>query len=68
VVVGELVLLCAYALTDPAANINWVFGPGATPQSRIPSRLYLALVMVFFPVFVYWPTHLILRRLFPGAR
>ena len=36
------VLLGCYLLSDPAQNINWVFGPGERPQSRMPAPLYLA--------------------------
>jgi hypothetical protein len=57
------VLLVCYFLTDRAQNINWVFGPGERPQSRIPSAVYLLLVLAFFPLAVYLPTHLLLRRL-----
>jgi hypothetical protein len=57
------VLVGCYFLSDPAQNINWVFGPGERPQTRIPRGLYLALVLAFFPLAVYLPTHLALRRL-----
>jgi hypothetical protein len=60
-----LVLLpVTYRLTDPADNINWVYGPGAEPQRRLPPRLYLALVMLLFPLVIYLPAHLALARLF----
>jgi hypothetical protein len=58
------VLLLCYFLTDPSDNMNWVFGPGEKPQRRLPSGLYLVLLMAFFAGCVYFPTHLILRRLF----
>jgi hypothetical protein len=61
-----VVLPVCYFFTDPADNINWVFGPGDEPQTRIPSGLYLLLTMVFFPLCVYLPTHLALRKAFPG--
>ena len=60
------VLPLTYALTDPAKNINWVFGPGARPQHRIPPLLYLTLAMLAFPLLVHWPTHASMRRLFPA--
>jgi len=66
-VLGTVLFILAYALTNPAENINWVFGPGAKPQRFMPRRAYLALVTVFFPLIVYWPTHLVLVRLFPIA-
>ena len=58
------VLPLTYAVTDPGDNINWVFGPGARPQRRVPPLGYLGLAMIAFPLLVHWPTHLILRNLF----
>ncbi|HEY8201955.1 MAG TPA: membrane-associated protein [Actinomycetota bacterium] len=67
-VLGEVLLVLTYAFTDPSKNINWVFGPGPQPQRRVPSAVYLAAVMVFFPVCVYWPTHQWLRRVLLAPR
>ena len=62
--VAALVILpVTYALTDPADNINWVYGPGRKPQTWTSPRAYLALVMLFFPVVIYLPTHLLLSAL-----
>lgn len=60
---GEVVLVVTYLLTDPSKNINWVFGPGAKPQRRVPPLAYLALYMVLLPLVSYWPVHLLLRWL-----
>jgi len=59
-----IVLPLTYLVTDPKENVNWVYGPSSEPQTVIPKRLYLLLVMLFFPLFVYLPTHLILRAAF----
>lgn len=66
-VLGTALLVLSYALTKPAENVNWVFGPGTTPQRRVHRLVYLAAVMVFFPLVVYWPTHLVLRSVFRAA-
>ena len=58
-------LSLTYAFTDPSQNINWAFGLGTRPQCRLPPLLYLALLMLAFPVLAHWPTHLALTRLFP---
>jgi len=63
IVTGEAVLVASYALTPPAENVNWVYGPGEKPQNRLPRRLYLAGVMLFFPLCIWWPTHGLLKRL-----
>ena len=59
-----LVLPLTYFFTHPEENVNWVFGPGAKPQKRIPPLIYLGLLMIGFPVLVYLPTHLLLHMLF----
>jgi hypothetical protein len=59
-----IILPACYFLTAPENNINWVFGPGGEPQAVIPAELYLALVMIAFPLCVYWPTHRLLGMLF----
>jgi len=57
------VLPVTYWLTEPAENINWVYGPGSKPQTWMRPLAYLVLLMIFFPLVVYLPTHLLLRRL-----
>jgi hypothetical protein len=59
-----IVLPLSYLLTDPHENVNWVFGPGE-PQKKVPAPVYLALLMVAFPLMIYLPTHVLLRMLFP---
>jgi len=61
---AELVLLVTYVVTDPNKNVNWVFGPRSKPQRRIPPLAYLALYMLLLPLVVYWPTHLLLGKIF----
>jgi hypothetical protein len=61
---ASIVIPITYFFTDPEENINWVFGPGEKPQKRIPPPLYLLAVMLFFPVFIYLPTHFLLIWLF----
>jgi hypothetical protein len=63
-VVALIVLPVTYWLTDAADNINWVYGPGDKPQTWMKPRAYLALLMLFFPLVVYLPIHLLLRTLF----
>jgi hypothetical protein len=67
-VLGTLLFIVCYTLTNPAENINWVFGPGSKPQRWLPPAVYVAMLIVAFPLFVYWPTHLVLARLMPLAR
>lgn len=59
-----LVLLITYLVTDPSANINWIYGFGREPQTWMPERVYVVVLMICIPVFFYLPTHLVLGKLF----
>jgi hypothetical protein len=59
-----VVLPVTYAATDPAKNINWVFGFGHPPRRRFSPKVHLLMLMLGFPLFVYLPTHLLLGALF----
>ena len=59
-----LVLPASYLLTRPADNINWVYGLRGGVQKWMPAPLYLGLTMIAFPVVLYLPTHLLLKRIF----
>jgi hypothetical protein len=59
-----LVLPLSYLCTEPALNINWVYGWGNAPQTWLPGPVYVALLMLVLPLGVYLPTHLVLKRLF----
>ena len=63
-IVALVVLPVSYLITAPADNVNWVYGPGSAPQTRMHPRAYLVLAMLFFPLVIYLPTHLLLRMLF----
>ena len=58
-----IVLPVTYLATDPADNINLVFGLGREPQTSIHPLLYLGLEMALLPIVVCLPAHLLLRRL-----
>ncbi len=60
-----VVLPLTYRLADPKVeNVNWAFGWTAKPQNRMPPLEYLGLVMIGFPILLYFPTHVLLQRLF----
>jgi hypothetical protein len=63
-VVAWVVLPATYLLTDPAKNVNWVFGFGHPPRRRLPPRLHLLALMLGFPLLIYLPTHALLRAVF----
>ena len=61
---GWSVLLITYFFTDPLENINWVFGPGSKPQTKLKPGLYFLLVLIAFPLIIYIPTYFFLRIFF----
>jgi hypothetical protein len=63
-IIAWVLLLICYFFTEPADNINWVRGPGGESQDVLPASIYLLLLMVFFPIFVYVPTHWVLRVIY----
>lgn len=60
--VAWIVLPFSYLLTDRSENVNWVHGFGDEPKKWLPAPLYVILLMILFPVAVYLPTHLLLKR------
>ncbi len=63
------VLPVCYLFTDPVRALNGAFGPsGQRPQEWVAPWLWLAFVMVFYPVGVFLPTHLVLRWAFRRRR
>lgn len=58
----SLLLMC-YFFTDPRDNVNWVFGPQQSGSVR-----WLLLLLVGFPIAIYWPTHILLKRFFADPR
>jgi hypothetical protein len=62
-VVAWVIFVLIYLL-NPEKNINWVFGLGDARQKWVHPLVYLAGMMVAYPVLIHLPTHLILRKLF----
>jgi hypothetical protein len=62
--VACIVLPVTYWLTDPADNVNWVYGPGDKAQTWMKPGAYVALMMMLFPLVIYLPMHLLLSALF----
>jgi hypothetical protein len=61
-----VLLPICYFFTDPARGLNGAFGPGGPePQKWVPPGVWLALVMIAYPLFVFLPTHLLLCRFLP---
>jgi hypothetical protein len=62
--VAIIVLPLSYRFGGPGENINWVYGFGNRPQTRVPAMWFLIFLLVMFPFALYLPTHFALDRLF----
>lgn len=63
-VLAWVVLPLSYWFAKPSENVNWVRGLRGRPHTRVPGLLYLVLLMLALPLFIYLPTHLVLQQLF----
>jgi hypothetical protein len=69
-----LILVCWFVSAAPpahglreAVNINWVYGPSdEAAQTFLPAGVYVGVMIVFYPLLIYLPTHLTLSALFAG--
>lgn len=59
-----VVFAFCYAFTEREKNINWVFGVGEKPQSKLPPRLHLGLLLLVFSAVIVG-AHFLLQWLFP---
>lgn len=57
-------VIFTYTLTEPAANINWVFLPLFRPHWGIASNVWMILLMLVFPLGIFLPTHYVYTKLF----
>jgi hypothetical protein len=63
--VAFVVLPISYLVTNPRENINWVYGFGEKPQNILPPPLFVLLLMIGIPLFIYLPMHFVLGKIFP---
>lgn len=64
VVLGAVVLIASYLLTDPAKNINWVHGFADFGRFGLTPARYFAVLFVAYPLLVFVPTHFLLQAVF----
>jgi hypothetical protein len=62
--VAIAVLPLSYFFSNPAENVNWVYGFGEKPQTMLPRPLFVVFLMLMVPVAIYLPLHFLLDRVF----
>lgn len=63
-----VVLPLSFFIGTPEENINWVYGPMGAPQWITSPLAYLFVYMAFLPIFIFLPTHFLLKKFFNGPR
>ena len=74
-IISTALLLACYLLTDPrhpptsfsaaAVNVNRVFGlEEARVQTQLHPMLFLGITILFYPLCIYLPTHILFQRIF----
>ena len=62
ILIAWIVLPVGFFFTDPQKNVNWVWGPFGLKQDILSPESYLLACMVLYPMLIYLPTHLILKK------
>ena len=57
-----VLLPATWLLVGPDRNINWVWLPFGKPQELLSPPMYLLALCFLYPLLLYIPTHLVLRR------
>ena len=64
----SLLVLSLSRFTDPAKNINFVFQDPLLHRSWGNAFLHVIVIWFGLIVILYWPTHVVLCRLFPEPK
>lgn len=62
--IAWIILPVSFLFTDPYRDINWVWGLFGKQQDHLHPYLFFILLMIGYPLIIYLPTHLLLKRLF----
>jgi hypothetical protein len=57
-----IAFIASFLLTDPQKNINWVYYPLKHGWTWINSTEWTMALLLVFPLCIYWPMHLLLKR------
>ncbi len=63
VVMVWLAFIASYFLTDPALSINWVYVPRVRQWRKVPTFLWLIILVVGYPLVVILPMHFLVEYL-----
>jgi len=64
-VLGGVVVVVGWWLSEAERNINWVHEPFGMEQVWLPDPLWVLLLLLLYPLVLYFPGHWLLSRLLP---
>lgn len=67
VILYWVIIVMTYLLTDPQANINWVFLPQTVLAPYISQQVWLLGLCIFFPLGIFVPTDYFCTKFFKNA-
>lgn len=62
-----ILVIYTYTLTEPAANVNWVFLPFFKEAWGIAPNVWMIMLMILFPLCIFLPMHYLYSKLFKKA-
>jgi len=61
--IGALAVIGAALFTEAERNINWVYQPFGVEQTWMPEPLWVLLLILAYPLVLYFPGHYLIRFL-----
>lgn len=58
---GGLAVVAGWQLTEPRRNVNWVHQPFGVEQAWLPEPAFVVLLLLLFPLVIYFPGHHLVR-------
>ncbi|MCP1727752.1 hypothetical protein J2T60_001752 [Natronospira proteinivora] len=61
--IGAFGVIGAWLFTEPHRNVNWMYQPFGMEQTWMPDPLWAMVLIVAYPVLLYWPGHCLITWL-----
>lgn len=61
--IGAFGIIGAWLLTEPYRNVNWIHQPFGVEQTWMPEPLWVLVLLVAYPLLLFFPGHFLVRRL-----
>jgi hypothetical protein len=65
---GALLVVGSWVWTEPYRNVNWVYQPFGLEHPPLPVVAWVVVLLLAYPLIIYFPGHLLVRRLLAWLR